>query len=160
MKLTIAVVGRMKKGPDQALVERYLDRLSKSGGQVAFDLRGVRETVESRLQTVAARRKDEAARLAGSVGADCVRIVFDERGENLSSEQFAAFLGRLRDEGRAEAGFFLGGPDGHDPDFLASAEKAVSFGRMTFPHQIARLMLAEQLYRAVTILSGHPYHRA
>lgn len=160
MRVTIAAVGRMKKGPDQALVERYLGRLEKVGGQVGLDFRGTREIVESRLQTVAERRKEEAAKLAAGLDADCVRIVFDERGESLSSEEFAGFVGDLRDAGRRDACFIIGGPDGHDPDFAGTAEKRLSFGRMTFPHQIARLMLAEQLYRAATILSGHPYHRA
>ena len=160
MRLTIAAIGRMKQGPDRALVERYLDRLSKVGGQVGLDFRGLKETVESRLQSVGERRKEEAAKLVAGLDDDCLRIVFDERGTSMSSEDFAAMLGNFRDAGRREVCFFLGGPDGHDPELAASAEKLLSFGKMTFPHQIARLMLAEQLYRATTILSGHPYHRA
>ncbi len=160
MRVTIAAVGKMKRGPEQDLAGRYLDRLAKAGGQVGLDFRGVRETVESRLPSVAERRREEAAKLAEGIDADGARIVFDERGEALSSEEFAALLARLRDAGRREACFVLGGPDGHDPDFVRSAETSLSFGRMTFPHQIARIVLAEQLYRAVTILSGHPYHRA
>ncbi|MCE7027909.1 23S rRNA (pseudouridine(1915)-N(3))-methyltransferase RlmH [Jiella avicenniae] len=160
MRVTIAAVGKMKRGPEQDLVGRYFDRLGKTGGQVGLDFRGVREIVESRHSGVSERRREEASRLADGLDADGARIVFDERGETLSSEEFAAFLAQMRDAGRREACFVLGGPDGHDPDFTRSAEKCLSFGRMTFPHQIARIMLAEQLYRAVTILSGHPYHRA
>ena len=159
MRVTIAAIGRMKQGPDRALVERYLDRLAKTGGQVGLDFRGVKEAVESRLQSVAERRKDEAEKLVSGLDESCVRIVFDERGQSMSSEDFAALIGELRDGGRREVCFFLGGPDGHDPDLAGSALKLVSFGKMTFPHQIARLMLAEQLYRASTILAGHPYHR-
>nr|WP_255679431.1 23S rRNA (pseudouridine(1915)-N(3))-methyltransferase RlmH [Jiella flava] len=158
--MAIAAVGRMKQGPDRALVDRYLDRLSKVGGAVGLDFRGLKETVESRLDTVPARRRDEAARLTTGLSEDCVRVVFDERGKSLSSEDFAALLGDWRDAGRREVCFFLGGPDGHDPDLADGAERLIAFGKMTFPHQIARLMLAEQLYRAATILAGHPYHRA
>ncbi|MAU98800.1 MAG: 23S rRNA (pseudouridine(1915)-N(3))-methyltransferase RlmH [Fulvimarina sp.] len=160
MRLSIAAIGRMKQGPDKALVERYLGRLTSVGGQVGLDYRGLKEAVESRLQTVAERRREEAGKLVAGLEEGCVRIVFDERGKSLSSADFAALLGGLRDDGRRELCFFLGGPDGHDPDLAASADRLLSFGKMTFPHQIARLMLAEQLYRAATILSGHPYHRA
>lgn len=160
MRLTIAAVGKMKRGPEEDLVDRYLDRLAKAGGQIGLDYRGLREIVESRASTVAERRREESAKLVEGIDPDGARIVFDERGDTLSSEEFATFLAQLRDGGRREVCFVLGGPDGHEPAFARSAEKCLSFGRMTFPHQIARIMLAEQLYRAVTILSGHPYHRA
>ncbi|MBO0903436.1 23S rRNA (pseudouridine(1915)-N(3))-methyltransferase RlmH [Jiella sonneratiae] len=160
MRLTIAAVGKVKRGPDRDLVERYLDRLAKVGPKVGLDFRGVRETTESRLATVGERRREEAARLGEGMDEDCVRLVFDERGENLSSEELAALIGGMRDAGRRETRLFLGGPDGHDPDFVKAADRCLCFGRMTFPHQIARLMLAEQLYRVATILAGHPYHRS
>nr|WP_304363702.1 23S rRNA (pseudouridine(1915)-N(3))-methyltransferase RlmH [Jiella sp. LLJ827] len=149
----------MKQGPERDLVERYLDRLKRAGAGVGLDWQGLRETVESRFDSVAARRRDEAGRLLDGTPDGAVRIVFDERGKTISSEDFAGLVGRYRDDGR-DLVCFIGGPDGHDPAFTDAADHVLSFGKMTFPHQLARLILAEQLYRAATILAGHPYHRS
>ena len=86
-------------------------------------------------------------------------IALDETGKQMTSLSFAAKLGRARDEGISDTAFVIGGPDGLDPAFLASASLTLSLGTMTWPHQMARIMAAEQIYRAMTILSGHPYHR-
>jgi 23S rRNA (pseudouridine1915-N3)-methyltransferase len=86
-------------------------------------------------------------------------IALDENGTQMTSRGLATELGRARDQGIASAAFVIGGPDGLEPAFLASASLTLSFGAMTWPHQLVRIMAAEQIYRAVTILSGHPYHR-
>ena len=160
MRLTIAAIGRMKAGPEKQLADRYLDRLKKTGAPLGLDYQGLNEFPESRLKTEGERRAEEAARLVASLPPESGYLVLDESGRTLSSLEFAALLARLRDDGRRDLGLLIGGPDGHDAALRAGAASAVSLGRMTFPHQIARILLAEQLYRAATILSGHPYHRA
>jgi 23S rRNA (pseudouridine1915-N3)-methyltransferase len=160
MLLAVHAVGRMKAGPEQELAARFFDRLSKSGPAVGLEFSGVVEIADGRAQSVDERRRDEAARLRTGFARDAAVIVLDERGRNLSSQDFAMRIAALRDGGRRAAAFVIGGPDGLDAALRAEAELVISFGQATWPHQLVRVMLAEQLYRAVTILSGHPYHRA
>ena len=160
MRLTVAAVGRMKTGPERELADRYLDRLAKGGTALGLDYAGLAEHPESRAAGAAERKRDEASRLVASLPDKAVLVALDETGKTPSSEDFAAEIARLRDEGTRDLAFLLGGPDGLDPDLRRQARLVLSLGRMTWPHQIARILLAEQLYRAVTILSGHPYHRA
>ena len=160
VKIAVFAVGRMKAGPEKALAERYFDRLSKIGPPVGLDFAGLVEIAESRAGTARERRREEATRLQGRLAPATALIILDERGRNLSSEAFADVLGDLRDTGRREILFAIGGPDGHDGSLSAAAELSLSFGAQTWPHQLVRVMLGEQLYRAVTILAGHPYHRA
>ncbi|KQT47568.1 50S rRNA methyltransferase [Aureimonas sp. Leaf454] len=159
MRLTIAAIGRMKAGPERDLAARYLERLAKSGAPLGLDYAGLVEQPESRLGTVPERKRDEAARLTGPLPDKTGLVVLDETGKILSSETFAEELARLRDEGLRDLALLIGGPDGIDPDLRGQARLVLSLGRMTWPHQIARILLAEQLYRATTILAGHPYHR-
>ncbi|WP_062114778.1 23S rRNA (pseudouridine(1915)-N(3))-methyltransferase RlmH [Aureimonas sp. AU40] len=159
MRLTLAAIGRMKAGPEQELCARYLDRLRKAGPPLGLDFAGVVELPESRFSTVPERKRDEAARLLAALPENCRLIVLDETGKTPSSEEFAADLGSLRDEGLRDLALVIGGPDGLSDDLRKSALRVVAFGRLTFPHQVVRILLAEQLYRAATILSGHPYHR-
>ena len=100
------------------------------------------------------------ALLSRAVPAGAVVVVLDERGRSLSSPQLAAELARWRDAGRQDAAFLIGAADGLDPALRDRADLAISLGRMVWPHMLARVMLAEQLYRAATILAGLPYHRA
>jgi 23S rRNA (pseudouridine1915-N3)-methyltransferase len=150
----------MKTGPERELADRYFERFGKSGPAIGLEFSGVVEIPESRAQTVVERRRDEAHRLQASLAADTALILLDERGKNLASEEFAGKIGTLRDGGRRGLVLAIGGPDGHDPALRDPATLVLSFGALTWPHQMVRIMLAEQLYRAVTILSGHPYHRA
>lgn len=160
MKITIIAVGRLKAGPERELSSRYLDRFSKAGPPVALEWGRVVEIAESRATTAEQRKRDEAAAIRKSLPADARLILLDENGKAPSSEEFADQLARLRDTGCRDVAFAIGGADGHDDENLAQAETTLSFGRLTWPHQIARILLAEQLYRAATILSGHPYHRS
>lgn len=159
MRLEIHAVGRLKSGPERELAERYLDRLAKAGPQIGLEFGGVTEHAESRAKSSALRRREEAEKLTAQFGASAAIIVLDETGKNTGSESFAGKLGRMRDDGRAGATFVIGGPDGLDETLGGKADLVISFGAMTWPHQLVRVLLAEQLYRAVTILSGHPYHR-
>ena len=160
MRLTIAAIGRMKAGPERELADRYFDRLKKAGPPLGLDYQGLCEHPESRLATTPERKRDEAQRLVASLPDGAARIVLDETGRLMTSEAFAEALGGFRDGGRRDLGLLVGGPDGHDESMRSGADLVLSLGRMTFPHQIARILLAEQLYRAATILAGHPYHRS
>ena len=160
MRLTIAAVGRMKAGPERELCERYLDRLKKSGGALGLDYAGTKEWPESRGSTAPERKREEAAQFRAALPDRCVLVCFDETGRSIGSEAFAGEIASRLEGGVRDMVFCIGGPDGFDETLRSEAALVLSFGRMTFPHQIARILLAEQLYRAVTILSGHPYHRA
>jgi 23S rRNA (pseudouridine1915-N3)-methyltransferase len=159
MKIAIHAVGRLKAGAEKELCDRYLDRFARSGPSLGLEYGGVTEIVESRLAGTNERRREESARLMDPRRDRAALILLDERGRSLASTEFAAHLGRFRDDGFREAVFAIGGPDGHDPSLRGEAALTWSFGALTWPHQLVRIMLAEQLYRAVTILSGHPYHR-
>ncbi|WP_297109355.1 23S rRNA (pseudouridine(1915)-N(3))-methyltransferase RlmH [uncultured Devosia sp.] len=158
MRIAIAAIGRMKNGPERELVARYLERAGASGRPLALTGFDVTEISESRAGSSAARKAEEAKALRAAL-PDGITIMLDERGKGLNSEAFAGQLARWRDDGRAAVGFVIGGADGIDPDFVRTADLALSFSPMVWPHQLVRIMLAEQLYRATTILSGHPYHR-
>ena len=160
MKIAIHAVGRMKAGPEKELADRYLDRFSKSGSPLGFDFSGVTEIAESRAQNVDERRREEADRLRAQMAPGTALVLLDERGKNLSSQQFADKIASLRDGGQRGLMIAIGGPDGHDEALRNEAQLLISFGAATWPHQMVRIMLGEQLYRAATILSGHPYHRA
>jgi 23S rRNA (pseudouridine1915-N3)-methyltransferase len=159
MKVTIHAVGRMKSGPEKELATRYLDRFAKSGAALGLDFAGLTEIAESRAASAVERGREEGERLLSSVDERSALVLLDERGKNLTSPQFAERLGALRDEGRRVTVFAIGGPDGHEERLRERATLVWSFGALTWPHQMVRIMLAEQLYRATTILSGHPYHR-
>lgn len=148
----------MKNGPERDLVARYLDRATGSGKPLALTGFEVAELSESRAGSAAARKSEEARALRGAL-PDGIVVVLDERGKSIGSEAFAAQLARWRDDGRPAASFVIGGADGLDPEFVRAADLSLSFSPMVWPHQLVRIMLAEQLYRATTILSGHPYHR-
>jgi 23S rRNA (pseudouridine1915-N3)-methyltransferase len=160
MRISLFAVGRLKAGPEKQLAERYVDRFAKAGPAIGLELGKSIEINESRASSSATRKREEGAILEKSLSDGTLLILLDERGKALDSTGFADLLGGARDNGRREILIGIGGPDGLDPDILDRADHTICFGRMTWPHQLVRVMLAEQLYRAVTILSGHPYHRA
>lgn len=161
MQLIVFAVGRMKKGPEHELAGRYLGRLENAGPPVGLSFGGLTEIVESRAGSASQRKTDESAQCLALLEARATKLVaLDEMGKSLPSEEFAARIGQMRDDGVRRLVFAIGGPDGHDATLLQKADLTLSLGRMTWPHQIARILLAEQLYRAASILAGHPYHRA
>lgn len=160
MDVTVLAIGRLKSGPERDLCDRYLERARKSGSRLGFRSFTVREIAESRAARDVDRMSEEAReliRLAGSGGAI---ICLDAGGDLLSSEDLARVLQKHVEAGVKRTTFVIGGPDGLGEAALGSAGRVISFGRMTWPHQLVRVLLAEQLYRAMTVLSGHPYHRA
>jgi 23S rRNA (pseudouridine1915-N3)-methyltransferase len=160
MRLVVAAVGHLKAGPERELAERYRDRVGKLCRTVGFNAIEVLEIDESRGRRAEDRMAQEGAALIRVMSGDHVRIALDSGGQSLTSEAFAERLTRWRDNGRATAYFLIGGADGLAGDLKHGAELVLSFGTATWPHQLARIMLLEQLYRAATMLSGHPYHRA
>lgn len=149
----------MKQGPERELVARYLARAVASGRTLGLTGFSVTELTESRAGAVGARKAEEARALAAALPAGGIVVALDERGKTVGSEDFARRIGRWRDDGKPAVSFVIGGADGLQPEFFALADLTLGFSAMTWPHQLVRIMLAEQLYRATTILSGHPYHR-
>lgn len=138
MLLHLIVRGKIGKSPEAELVDRYLQRIS--------------------WPVKVTELPDRGGSIPPAEGKP-VTIVLDEKGKSLSSTDFAAKLEGWRDQGRREVRFLIGAADGHDPATREEADLLLSFGPATWPHMMARAMLAEQLYRAISILSNHPYHR-
>lgn len=159
MRLTLCAIGRMKRGPEAELADRYIERSRSICRQAALTGFEIREFPESRAQSARLRQDEESGLIAGQLDSGHRLIVFDERGQSMSSEGFASIVAQMRDDGVSGLVLALGGPDGHGEDLRKRADHVVGFGAMTWPHQLARIMAAEQIYRALTILSGHPYHR-
>jgi len=155
MRLVIAAIGRLRSGPEAELTADYLARATAAGRGIGLGPADLRE-LEAKPSGDQAR---EAALLLAEGPAGSVRIAMDERGEALPSRELAQRLARWRDQGVPGAVFCLGGADGLDESVRRSAQAVLAFGPQTWPHRLARVMLAEQLYRAVTILCGSPYHR-
>jgi 23S rRNA (pseudouridine1915-N3)-methyltransferase len=159
MRLKILSVGRMKSGPERELLDRYRDRAAKSGRALGITRLDIEEIGESRAARAEDRMAEEATALLALVPDRAFVIVLDETGRTPTSPDFARILGERKDQGTPDMVFAIGGPDGHGPTLRARADLLLAFGAMTWPHQIVRVLLAEQIYRAITILSGHPYHR-
>ena len=152
MKLTIAAIGRAGRGPERDLYEHY-------AGRIRWPLT-LRELEERRKLSAAEMIKREGELLLAAVPDRAMLVALDRRGKALDSETFAARLQRWRDDSVSEVAFLIGGADGHGEAVLKQASLTVSFGAMTWPHLLARAMLAEQIYRVQQLLAGHPYHRA
>lgn len=152
MKLTIAAIGRAGRGPERILYEHY-------AGRIRWPL-ALRELEEKRKLPAAQLIQRESDLLLEACPQGAVLAALDRRGKTLDSEAFARCLGRWRDDSVANVAFLIGGADGHPETLLKTSTLVLSFGPMTWPHLLARAMLAEQIYRAQQLLAGHPYHRA
>ncbi len=150
MKLVILAVGKGRNSPEHDLATSYIKRLPEGGE--------IRE-IDSKLPAGPKRRQDETRLLLRLVPDNAILVCFDPRGKDISSELLASKIGSWRDEGQQAVYFAIGGADGHDRDIHQRADLLMSFGSAIWPHMLFRAMLAEQLYRASAILSGHPYHR-
>ncbi len=160
MVIDIVAVGRLKTGPESELCARYLRRAIRTGPAAGFSGFAVQEVSESRARTAAARKSDEAAALGKALRHSDEIVVLDENGPAVTTQRFAADLRRAADSGKRRLSFVIGGADGLAPELLRRADRTVAFGAFTWPHQIVRILLAEQLYRAMTIFTKHPYHRS
>ena len=155
MRVHICAVGRLRKGPERDLYDDYLTRFDRTGRALALGPAQLIEVEDKKGGGMPA----EAALLERAIPSGSLICVMDERGKLQSSPQFAETLGQWRDQGRQDVAFVIGGADGIDPILRDRAYAALSFGKMVWPHMLVRVMLAEQLYRAASILSSGPYHR-
>ncbi|MBL8631329.1 MAG: 23S rRNA (pseudouridine(1915)-N(3))-methyltransferase RlmH [Rhodospirillaceae bacterium] len=152
MRILIVAIGKSKGGPEKELLELYAERLPWT-----LD---VKELNSSKDQSADVRKAREAEAMLAAVPEGSTIIALDERGTVEGSEKFAARVGKWRDSGARTLAFLIGGADGHGDAVLKRATHRLSLGAMTWPHMLVRGLLAEQLYRAHSILTNHPYHRA
>ena len=156
MRVQIIAVGRLKSGPESALIDNYVKRFGQSGRALGLGPATVIEVEDRRGRGAGA----EGALLRAAAPDGACLVGLDERGKTPSSPDFAQQLARLRDQGCRDCSFLIGGADGHDAETRRACDRLLSFGPMVWPHMLARVMLAEQLYRAASILAGAPYHRS
>lgn len=159
MKIHLFAVGRLKDEAERQIVARYAERFQHLAPQLGFGALTMVELPESKAKSARERKSAEAAELFRKLPEDAKFIALDEAGKSLPSAEFAARLADWRDGGLRHLCIVIGGPDGFDPAFVEKAALTLSLGRLTMPHGLARAVIAEQLYRAATILARHPYHR-
>ncbi|MDK3016674.1 23S rRNA (pseudouridine(1915)-N(3))-methyltransferase RlmH [Pseudodonghicola flavimaris] len=155
MRIRICAVGRLRAGPEKTLIDDYLTRFDRTGRALGLGPAEIVEVEDRKNAGMAA----EAQLLRRALPTGAVLCTLDERGKLISSPEFADRIAGWRDQGRGDLALVIGGADGIDPGLRAEADFSLSFGKMVWPHMLARLMLTEQLYRAATILAGSPYHR-
>ena len=156
MRVTLCVVGRLRAGPERDLIDDYLTRFDRTGRALGLGPASVIEVEDKKGGGSVA----EALLLRKAIPDGAFLMTMDERGRVMSSPEFANKLAGWRDNSQRDLAIVIGGADGIAPDLRAEADFSLSFGKMVWPHMLARVMLTEQLYRAANILSGGPYHRA
>jgi len=159
MRMLIIAVGRLRAGPESDMTADYIKRAESLGRTVGVNSIRTLELEESRSGTSTLRKAGEAKMIANAIPEKAFRVALDEQGHAETSEAFAASIQKRLHDGTPEIAYLIGGPDGHDLSTLMAADMKLSFGPMTWPHRLVRVMLAEQIYRAVTIMVNHPYHR-
>jgi 23S rRNA (pseudouridine1915-N3)-methyltransferase len=160
MRIVIAAVGRLKQGPERELAERYRKRAGDTGRKAGISAVDVVEIRESRAGESGRRMLEESIAIANVIPDHAATVILDPRGESMSSAAFAGRLQGWRAQNTPAVAFIVGGHDGLAPNLREKSSLAIAFGPATWPHQLARIMLLEQIYRALTILTGHPYHRS
>jgi 23S rRNA (pseudouridine1915-N3)-methyltransferase len=160
LRVSIIAVGRLKPGPEKTIAGDYLTRAEGIGRRCGITRIAVTEFSEAQASSPATRMAEEGRLVASALPARAFSVVLDERGKALASEAFAGLLRQHLDGGTGDMAFLIGGPDGHAPTLRDAAGLVLSLGPMTWPHRLVRVMLFEQIYRALTIITGHPYHRA
>ncbi|SEM28892.1 23S rRNA (pseudouridine1915-N3)-methyltransferase [Roseovarius tolerans] len=155
MRVHICAVGRLRTGPERALIDDYITRFDRTGRALGLGPLALHEVEDKKGGGMEA----EAALLERAIPKGAVIVALDERGTVLSSPEFSDRIAGWRDAGRGDVAFVIGGADGIAPVLRAQADVALSFGKMVWPHMLVRVMLSEQLYRAASILAGSPYHR-
>ena len=159
MKLLIAAVGKLKEPEEKAIVARYAKRCDQVGKTLGLGPLSIVELSEAQAATAAARKADESQRLLKAAEGAMFKVALDVGGKQFTSESFAILIRKASDSSVKACAFLIGGPDGHGSEVLKAANVTLSLGPMTLPHGLARVVLCEQLYRAATIIAGHPYHR-
>lgn len=156
MRLTVSAVGRLKKGPEAELVADYLKRLRERSRRIGISRVEIFEAREGGGED---RKRAEANLLTASLPKDGKIIALDENGRHVTSRELADILQACLNQGVRNAGFIIGGADGLAENIFTRADDRICFGKMTWPHRLVRVMLMEQLWRSVSILTNHPYHR-
>ena len=159
MRLWVVAVGHAKGTSEGALVEDFITRAQKMGRGMGFPAVTVEELPVSRARDASLRMKEEGERLAERLPDGAHIVLLDAKGKGMTSEDFAEFLGVLRDAGTRDLAFVIGGPDGLGALPGKKSGRSLAFGPQTWPHLLARALLSEQIYRAISILNNHPYHR-
>jgi len=159
VRLALIGVGRLKSGPERELFDRYFKRLADLARLQGISGVDLREVEEGRARRAEDRQAEEARAILAAAPKGAWLALLDERGAAMTSAQWAAEIGKARDAAAPAYAVVIGGPDGLDPALRAQARTILAFGAMTWPHQLVRVMAGEQLYRALSILGGHPYHR-
>jgi 23S rRNA (pseudouridine1915-N3)-methyltransferase len=160
MRVVVAAIGRLKQGPERELAERYRKRAADIGRRIGIKDLEIVEIKESRAPDAGKRMIEESIALANLIPDKAAVVLLEERGQDLDSAALTDRLRRWRDGGTQDVVLVIGGPDGLAPTLHEKAALHLAFGAATWPHQLVRIMLLEQIYRALTILAGHPYHRA
>ena len=158
MRVVVIAIGKLKQGSERDLSDRYRERFDDTGRKIGFRSIEIHEIPESRARDAATRIAEEAAAISALIPDKSSIIALDERGDAIDSAGFASHLGRGRDDGVPSV-FLIGGADGLSPELRRKAKIRIAFGKATWPHMMARAMLAEQLWRTCSILANHPYHR-
>jgi 23S rRNA (pseudouridine1915-N3)-methyltransferase len=159
MRLLILAVGLGRGTSEGALTDDYCLRAARMGKRLGFSTIAVEEVNVSKLRDTAGRIREEGERLVNRIPEQSHIICLDAKGKGMTSEAFAEMLGAMRDAGASDLAFLIGGPDGLNVGPKVKPGRSLAFGTQTWPHLLVRAMLAEQIYRAMTILAGHPYHR-
>ena len=160
MRLLVLAVGHARGTSEAALTEDFIGRAKAFGKRLGFSSVAIEEVTVSKLREARGRIADEGERLAARIPDGAHVISLDAKGKGMTSEAFAEMLAAMRDAGARDLVFLIGGPDGLNPGPSVKAGRSLAFGPQTWPHLMVRAMLSEQIYRALTILAGHPYHRA
>lgn len=153
MIVHILAIGQVRRGPERELIDDYVDRYRKTGRSL-----GLRDLVEAELPS-APTPEEEAAALLARCPPGAVICAMDERGKARTSRDFSSWLAHLRDAGMRDLCFLIGGASGHGAAVREAAREVLALGPQTWPHKLARVMLAEQLYRAASLMAGSPYHK-
>lgn len=159
MKISLIAVGKMKPSPEKDLVRHYQSRLQPVAKQIGIGSLDIREVEEKKPVEGRERQVREAQMLRDALPKGATVITLDERGKSLTSKEFAKLIDRHLAAGTSDLAFVIGGADGLTPELKAEADQAISLGAPTWPHMLVRVLLLEQIYRATTILTGHPYHK-
>ncbi len=159
MQLALHCVGRLKQAAEKDLCADYLERTNQLARRAGLRGLAVHEVMESKASIAAERMADEASRLVAAIPPEAMLVVFDGRGQSLTTEAFTALIKQQADKATPTMSFAIGGPDGHGETLRRRANKTLALGLMTWPHRLVRVMVLEQIYRAVTIMVNHPYHR-
>lgn len=159
MQIFVGAIGRLKKSDELNLCNKFELRIKRAGAQLGFTQFNHLDFDEDKSPQTQIRKTKEAEKLLNAIPKGAIIIALDEHGKHFTSAEFSQKIANFRDDGAPAIAFLLGGPDGHGQDVLNQADLKLSLSKMTWPHQIARALLFEQIYRAITIMSGHPYHR-